>query len=119
MKPHKHAELIKAWADGAEIEYRWAYDTSSCPVWSKWIEFDGKTNTFVENEYFEYRIKPEPKPDVVLYANCSKCLPHIKNQFYADLTFAYSSLPTNDNPANLKLTFDGETGELKSAEVLK
>jgi hypothetical protein len=20
MKPHKHAELIKAWADGAEIE---------------------------------------------------------------------------------------------------
>ena len=22
MKPHKHAELIKAWADGAEIQWK-------------------------------------------------------------------------------------------------
>ena len=110
MKPHKHAELIKAWADGAEIQCK-NYDTG---LWH-----DIPDNEPLWNLSAEYRIKPEPKPDVVLYSNCSKCLPHIKNQFYADLTFAYSSLPTNDNPANLKLTFDGETGELKSAEVLK
>jgi hypothetical protein len=37
MKPHKHAELIKAWADGAEIEVmdtaenKW-FETG-CPMW--------------------------------------------------------------------------------------
>lgn len=49
-KPHKHAEVIKAWADGAEIEYRdptllhpfWVPTLSPC-----WIP------------EFEYRVKPE------------------------------------------------------------
>ena len=27
MKPHKHAEIIKAWADGAEIEWKFKRDT--------------------------------------------------------------------------------------------
>jgi len=49
MKPHKHAELIKAWADGAEIEYRsMNYDN--------WISI--KTPTW--HDHFEYRIKPQP-----------------------------------------------------------
>jgi hypothetical protein len=48
-KPHRHAKLIKAWADGAEIE-----------TWSKknlvWEEI---TSPFwLETE--EYRIKPQP-----------------------------------------------------------
>ena len=30
MKPHKHAELIKAWADGAEIEYKSKVDGVWC-----------------------------------------------------------------------------------------
>lgn len=51
---HKHAELIKAWADGAEIqckqfkygdEYEWVDDDN--PYWSV---------------SFEYRIKPTPRP---------------------------------------------------------
>lgn len=52
--PHKHAELIKAWADGAEIECRenehreWM--TVHTPFWI---------------DLAEYRVKPEPKPDVV------------------------------------------------------
>ena len=45
--PHKHAELIKAWADGAEIEMEtldgWVLIS---PSWS---------------EEFQHRIKPEPK----------------------------------------------------------
>ena len=75
-KPHIHAEAIKAWADGAEIECRqisgghWL--TVHDPAWRK---------------VFEYRIKPEPKSDVVDYVR-------------------------------LKLTFDGETGEIKAAEVI-
>ena len=93
MKPHKHAELIKAWADGAEIEiwndYAWIY--APFPAWSP-------------NR--EYRIKPELKPDVV------KMSAVYLNQF-GDYILKSSS------KENLKLTFDGETGELKSAEVLQ
>lgn len=49
MKPHVHAEVIKAWADGAEIEFRHAqhhpWEAASNPSWN--------INT-------EYRVKPEP-----------------------------------------------------------
>ena len=55
MKPHKHAELIKAWADGAEIEHRCLTE----PFFEHWHEFDGCW----EGEDWEYRIKPEPKPE--------------------------------------------------------
>ena len=44
--PHKHAELIKAWADGAEIQYRF----HTC-----WID----TENPVWNPDFDYRIKPK------------------------------------------------------------
>lgn len=93
MKPHKHAELIKAWADGATIE------CNDCGVW-----FYANNPTWQEN--MEYRIKPEPKPDVV------KLSAVYLNEF-GDYILKSSSIE------NLKLTFDGETGELKSAEVLK
>ena len=45
--PHKHAELIKAWADGAEIECK---QTSSSENWSYIHNPDFRSN--------EYRIKP-------------------------------------------------------------
>ena len=57
MKPHKHAEVIKAWVDGAEIEWRedewssWRYE--SYPTWEA---------------YLQYRVKPDVKPDVQVYA---------------------------------------------------
>ena len=94
MKPHKHAELIKAWADGAEIQvYK--------PHWDEW--HDCLVPLWDSNEY---RIKPEPKPDFYryfVYHNDRPCIyPH-----------------SREYPANLKLYFDGETGELKEAEVLK
>ena len=97
MKPHKHSELIKAWADGAEIERKnyngdWESCNDSMLIWSP-------SN--------EYRIKPESKLDVVVLISC-----HGKNLplFHRVLT---------PESANIKITFDGETGELKSAEVLK
>ena len=97
MKPHKHAELIKAWADGATIQRLWTgghWLIDNEPMWEEWEE---------------YRIKPEPKPDVVgtFYFNCDTMHNHIAGM-KADL-----------EDSNVKLTFDGETGELKSAEVLK
>ena len=45
-KPHKHCELIKAWADGAEIQRR-KYASN------EWVDTDPHWN---EDE--EYRIKP-------------------------------------------------------------
>lgn len=49
-KPHKHAEVIKAWADGVEIEYRDPPDEqwsdAPCPNWYTSLE---------------YRVKPQPK----------------------------------------------------------
>ena len=50
---HKHAELIKAWADGAEIQVRyekhdWEDLTTSYPGWYP---------------HEEYRIKPEPQKE--------------------------------------------------------
>ena len=68
-----------------------------------------RQTTCLTNPYWfanaEYRIKPESKPDVVgnVYVNSLGTLEWIMGQM----------------KPNLKLIFDGETGELKSAEVLK
>lgn len=55
--PHKHAEAIKAWADGAKIEYRrspqhhWepAYDNR--PHWLHDFEYRAKSEPVVEVKY--------------------------------------------------------------------
>ena len=52
MKPHKHAEIIKSWADGAEIEAK-NQDGNWYLVKPTWREDQ------------EYRIKPEEKKPVV------------------------------------------------------
>jgi hypothetical protein len=97
MKPHKHAELIKAWADGAEIEARYLKASG----WTDWQLEDGG---FIWYDIgAEYRIKP--KPDFVKYATA-----HFHHDDLSDEKW---------DSDNLKLTFDGETNELKSAEVIK
>jgi hypothetical protein len=92
---HKHADLIHAWAEGAEIE------TFHCGSWQE----DSIPSFYL---HLEYRIKPTPKPDVVWYAN-----PRIDG----DMCASMSNIPVAGS--NLKLTFDGDTGELKYAEVIK
>ena len=95
--PHVHAELIKAWADGAEIQRLISQDWQDCitPVWVP------------DNEY---RIKPEPKPDFVYYVTHDASGAHTSELF--------GSVRRDLALASLKLTFDGETLKLKSAEVL-
>jgi hypothetical protein len=95
---HKHAQLIKVWADGAEIEQTYVQQRKSGLKY--WHSFDGEWS---EVDDIEYRIKPAPKPDVV-------------KLFQANYQCAFEVKPFD---ANLKLTWDGETGELKSAEVIK
>jgi len=92
---HKHADLIHAWADGAPIQWKdrhGQWEDMGEPLWA---------------ENHEYRIKPEPKLDYVQYINFhfNLCVIDLKERPF--------------NKANLKLTFDGETGKLKSAEVIK
>ena len=55
MKPHKHAEVIKAWADGATVEAR--YLESSYPESRKWHV----VNCPAFSEDWEYRVKPPKK----------------------------------------------------------
>jgi hypothetical protein len=89
--PHKHAALIKAWADGAKIEVltMQGWLAVSCPGWGIG---------------YQYRIKPESKPDVVKTCRAT-----------ASCAYYHGAIDLDDN---LKLTFDGETGDLKAAEVL-
>ncbi len=93
-KPHKHAEMIKAWADGEAIQYRndpcdeWHDLASNYPSWIPGCEF---------------RIKPEPKPDVVRYLN--------PNQYNGSHKYF--------EEATVRAVFDGQTGELKSVGKVK
>lgn len=100
-QPHKHADLIKAWADGAEIEVYWngKWEETASPDW---------------NTQAEYRVKPEPKPDVVHDIKVWQS----SDQLRKHILHLYNSETRTVGAANLRLTFDGETGKLKKAEVL-
>ncbi len=103
-KPHKHCELIKAWADGAKIESRFCND-------DEWA-FDEYPN-FYSHGNWEYRTKPEPKPDYVVY-----CV--IQMQMGAPRVVAYGSKHINSDKTGvaLKITLDGESESIKDAEVV-
>ena len=108
MKQRAHAELIKLWADGAEVEAkqcdgRWIM--CHAPMWGK---------------ESEYRVKALPTPDRV--HKVRMWIENIPNGTFGGVGtkvgLRYSSLAYYVDDANLKLTFDGETGKLKSAEVI-
>jgi hypothetical protein len=101
MKPHKHAELIKAWADGAEIEFR--------GVDNKWRPIEARD----WDSNFRFRIKPERKPDVL------KNFMFVEKMGCAHTFIDVTGLPRNEGEQWIRVYMDGETGELKSAEVLK
>ena len=85
---HKHYDVIVAWAEGKEVQRK------RNDEWEDWNE------KFSPAFYpdVEYRIKPEHKPDVVVEENLI--------------------LSPVANGAIFRLTFDGETGKLKQAEVI-
>jgi hypothetical protein len=101
---HKHCDVIKAWADGAEIQFRW--DDGD-----EWKSILAGVNWY---ENCQYRVKPEPKPDVVRYVPI--------DEIETNKWLSFNCIQTELNGkmiTQLKLNFDGETGKLKSAEVLK
>lgn len=102
--PHKHAALIKAWADGAEIQRAnglggW-WGVGNAPLWD--------TDA-------EYRIKPETKPDVVLYGSYNPL-----QVLGADQRAVYPFCLTKQQSCvdEVKFTFDGESGKLKAVELI-
>ena len=92
---HIHYETIMAWANGAEVEmydlYRDTWHSVDSPSWF---------------ESVRYRVKPQPKPDLVHEAL-------IVNSLSAGpMLYAASPLETN-----IVLVFDGETNNLKQCTI--
>jgi hypothetical protein len=80
---HKHYNEIIAWAEGKEIEFRISsYDS--------WVKVASPS----WDERNEYRVKQEPKPDVISFI-----------RFKCDEA--------------IEITRDGETGKLKSVRVVE
>ena len=98
--PHKHAELIKAWADGAEIQW---FDECDQEWWN--------TSTPSWKTHVEFRIKPEPKPDMVYYGALDE---PARGAYTLHTCFTRQQ----DSRDQVKLTFDGSTGKLKSVEQI-
>ena len=99
MTLHKHAEILRAIADGKEVQFKGSN--------GEWIE--PVSINPIHDSYLEWRIKPEPKPDAELYYNCS---------FGSGVVYCGKTGGIVFKPYNLRLTFDGETEKLKKAEIL-
>jgi len=90
---HKHYDMIVAWAEGKTIQN--FNDRRMC-----WEDVTGDPY-WVDS--FQYRIKPEPKPDVVKYLICG-----LKSWVEVDDQVGHECI---------KIVIDGK-GRLKSAEVV-
>jgi hypothetical protein len=103
MMRHKHYDCIVAWAEGKKIE---VFSDST----GQWEDLIG-VPYWVNN--FQFRIKHEPKPDIVkrfyLESN-TLCV----NRF----SEAYTDHDLLNKHSCIKCTFDGETRTLKEVEVL-
>ena len=98
--PHKHAELIIAWVHDQSIKLEFKRPLPGAE-WTFWYS----SLTPITNPEYQWRIKPEPKPDLNFYY-------HVDNETHLP------TFPTESFHLNLKLTFDGETRKLKSSEVI-
>lgn len=96
---HKHADLIHAWADGAQIQHHHGED--------RWDDIS--TPRWLENH--NYRIKPEPKPDVVKIF-------YLESNPMLGLRFSEEINPVKEKTKRIRCTFDGETYILKAVEML-
>lgn len=88
-KKRKHADVIIAWANGEDVQVREHGNLH----WTY-------TSTPQWNETSEYRVKP--KEEIKYYIARSNCL-----------------INSNENSANVKMTFCGSTGDLLSVEKIK
>jgi hypothetical protein len=80
-KPHVHAEVIKAWADGAEIEFR----QEECHMWKK-VDYP------TWNVHNQYRVKPEPvvKYHGIMQGTDKFGLMNHNTGYYSEISHVYS-----------------------------
>ena len=88
-----HHDVILKWLDGAEVQ--WADIQSE--DWHDTVEPTWR-------HHLQYRVKPQPKPDVVRTYS-------VKLRPDGVVDFNYAA------PNRLELVFDGETGVLKATKV--
>lgn len=102
-QPHKHADIIKAWADGRQVQCKSQSDTA-------WKDVGDMPCWFTN---LHYRIKPVPREDVEMTRRVSilvepsPCEPN----GLVNVTAGFRR--------NVRFVFDGETRELKHVELLK
>jgi hypothetical protein len=94
---HKHYEVIIAYANGKEIQ---CYSEQT----KQWV--DAYRPSFLD--HVQYRVKPEPKQDTISFLNHGDSHLWTEGEMYS----CYAN-------AVIKITRDGETGKIKSAEVIK
>jgi len=100
MAEHKHAEVLRAIADGKVVQ--WQSNTT-------WIDGNESVNP-LKFPSLNWRVKPEPKPDITRYVavDTSGCESLDEVKSWAANYRGY-----------LKLISDGETGKLKSVEIVE
>lgn len=104
MTGHKHAEVLRAIADGKEVQVK--------GVECGW--FTTTTLNPLSEPGYEWRVKPEPKPDMERFVHS---YPSGMGNLFIEQQAAIRSMGGMAT-GFLRMTFDGETGKLKSAEVI-
>ncbi len=94
-----HCDLIVLWANGAKIEYK----SKGC---REWISTD---RPCWDNDT-QYRVRQEPKPDIVMYENT------YKRSSYSTYELAKEVAGTQAQGC-IRKVIDGETGKLKSVSI--
>jgi hypothetical protein len=89
MKEHKHAAVLRAIADGKEVEFRFKGDV----LWRKQVDVANP----LSNPHLEWRIKPELKPPIVVEEHFQLC-------GQSNWSFSSEDIP------NIRFTFDPDTG---------
>lgn len=103
---HKHADVLIAIAEGRDIQCK----PQGVKNWIIAINVS-EVNPLTHPEY-EWRIKSEPKPDVEVYVvwdNYASGACIAKERHLQEECWKHA----------IKLTFDAETNEYKSTEVIK
>lgn len=98
---HKHYDVIVAWAAGETIQVK---------ISGNWYDIIPACKPSFE-EKCEYQIKP--KPDVVEFIVIEG---YVKNK---TPSYNYYGCRQSGCPQQIKITRDGNTGELKSTEIIK
>lgn len=102
MAEHKQAEVLRAIADGKAVQ--WQSTTT-------WIDGNEGVNP-LSFPSFEWRVKTEPKPDVVRYVP-------LNGAAYGFALLDDARMCNKTAKGFGRVFYDGETGKLKSVEIVE